>query len=120
MKKIGLYLMALFYVIAGFNHFRNPDFYMPMMPPFLPVPFTLIILSGVAEMGLGILLLWKKTQRKAAWGIIILLIAIFPANVYMLTTNGAGFDVPYWVLVARLPFQLVFIAWAYLYTRSEV
>ena len=112
--------MSAFYVIAGFNHFRTPDFYMPMMPPFLPVPSVLILISGLAEMILGLALLWPRLRKRAAWGIIILLVAIFPANVYMFATEGAGFDVPYWILVARLPFQFVFVAWAYFYTRIEI
>lgn len=119
MKSTFLYLMALLYVLAGLNHFRAPDFYMPMMPPYLPAHGLLICLSGVAEVLLGILLIPKKTRRLAAWGIIALLIAVFPANVYMLQTGGAGFgDISKAALVARLPIQGLLIWWAWIYTRK--
>ena len=119
MKTAFLYLMAVLYILAGLNHFRTPDFYLPMMPPYLPAPELLIFLSGVAEVLLGILLIPRKTRKLAAWGIVALLIAVFLANVYMLQTGGAGFgDISKAALVARLPIQGLLIWWAWTYTRK--
>lgn len=120
-KRVLLWVMAIFYVFGGINHFRNPDFYMPMMPPYLPWHAGLVFLSGVAEVILGIAVLIPQLRQIAAWGIIALLIAIFPANLHIALYNvplsGAveGFGIWNWV---RLPFQLVLIAWAWWYTRE--
>lgn len=117
MKIILLYIMASFYVLAGLNHFWNPEFYLKMMPPYLPWHETLNYISGAAEVLLGVLLFFPATRSFAAWGIIALLIAVLPANVYMYQARDTVFaSIPVWLLIARLPFQLVFIAWAYLYT----
>lgn len=111
-----LYLMASLYILAGLNHFRVPRIYTRMIPPAFPAPKTLNILSGLAEIVLGILLCIPQTSAYAAWGIIALLIAIFPANVHMLQDKKAGMGVPKWILLLRLPLQLVLIWWAWLYT----
>ncbi|PZR19232.1 MAG: DoxX family protein [Flavobacterium psychrophilum] len=111
-----LYLMALLYILAGINHFRVPRIYMKMIPPALPAPKMLNLISGAAEIILGILLCVSATSAFAAWGIIALLIAIFPANVYMYTNEKAAMGLPKWVLFIRLPVQLVLIYWAFLYT----
>lgn len=111
-----LYLMALFYGVAGANHFINPRFYLRIIPPFLPFPHAINWVSGAAEILLGVLLLFPTTRTWAAWGIIALLIAVFPANVYHLWARGAGMKVPMWGLWVRLPVQGLFIWWAYLYT----
>jgi len=118
-KSISLYAMSIFYVLAGANHFRSTDLYLAIMPPFLPYHLELVYLSGAIEIILGLLLLVVKVRKWAAWGIILLIIAIFPANIYHLTSGGAGLGTPIWVLWARLPFQLLFIAWAYWHTRDS-
>ena len=113
---ISRYVMAVLYVAAGINHFRNPAFYRPMMPPYLPAPELLNYLAGATELSLGILVCVPLTSRFAAWGLIALLIAVFPANLYMYQTGGAGFNLPAWALLVRLPLQFLLIGWAYLYT----
>ena len=80
-KTILLYIMAAFYVFAGYNHLANPEFYLAIMPPNLPEPELLNVLSGLAEIVLGIFLLDRRTRALAAWGTIALLVAVFPANV---------------------------------------
>src|SRR5262245_24379031 len=120
-KQVLLWVMAIFYVLAGVNHFRDPGFYMPMMPPYLPAHAALVFLSGVAGVVSGVAVLLPPLRRLAAWGIIALLIAIFPANLHIALNNiplgGAteGMGVWNWV---RLPFQLVLIAWAWWYTKE--
>jgi len=111
-----LYLMALIYFLAGLNHFRVPRLYARIIPPALPAPKVLNIISGLAEIALAIALCIPKVSSYAAWGIIALLVAIFPANVYMYTNPKAGMGLPKWILLMRLPLQLALIGWAYLYT----
>jgi uncharacterized membrane protein len=123
-KRALLYLMAFLYVLAGFNHLVNPGFYVAIIPPDLPNPEWLNVLSGLAEIVLGVFLLEPRARPFAAWGIIALLVAVFPANLYVATQNlggpdftpGAGNAFANW---ARLPFQLLFLVWAWWYTRPE-
>ena len=121
-KRISLVLIGIFLIGGGINHFAATDFYRPMMPPYLPWHDGLIYLSGAAEIVLGVAVLVPRTRRLAAWGIILLFIAIFPANLHVALYNvpygGAeeGSGIANWV---RLPFQLVLIAWAWWYTRPD-
>jgi uncharacterized membrane protein len=111
-----LYVMALLYVVAGLNHFRTPRLYHKIIPPYFPNPKTINLLSGTLEIVLGILLCIPLLSEFAAWGIIALLIAVFPANVYMYQNDEAALGLPQWMRFIRLPLQLVLIWWAYLYT----
>lgn len=114
--------MALVYVLAGANHFISPDFYLPIMPPWLPAHQQLVFLSGVAEVVLGIAILVPKLQRPAAWGVIALLVAVFPANIHMAVHEIAPMGLtspPVWVFWARLPLQGLLIGWAWWYTRED-
>lgn len=121
-KTILLYVMAAFYIFGGFNHLMNPDFYLAIMPPNLPNPEWLNVLSGLAEIVLGVYILEPRTRVFAAWGIIALLIAVFPANLYVALENvgsdgpGSGSGGANWI---RIPFQAVFIVWAWWHTRSD-
>lgn len=108
--------MSLAYIGAGINHFRNPDFYVKMIPLFLPSPELLNYISGGAEIVLGLFLLSKTTRQVAALGIILLLIAVYPANIYM-AIDPEKFGVPMWGALVRLPLQILLIAWAYYYAR---
>lgn len=124
-KTVSRWLMAALYVSAGVMHFVNPWFFVQIMPPYLPWHWELVYLSGAIEIALGMLLLVPTTKRLAAWGVIALLIAVFPANVHMAMAN-VQFDPPpamgqpsplaNWI---RLPIQLVLILWAWWYTRPE-
>ncbi len=122
-KRILLWLMAAFYVFGGFNHLMNPEFYIAIIPPGLPNPEWLNLISGLAEIVLGVFLLEPRVRSLAAWGIIALLIAIFPANVYVAVENvgvdgpGTGAGAANWI---RLPFQALLIAWAWWYTDPDV
>lgn len=120
-RRAGLWLMAAFYVFAGVMHFVRPEFYLPMMPTWLPAHRELILLSGAAEILLGLLLLPEATRRLAAWGVVLLLIAVFPANLHVAlhdvplfgAEKGAG--ALNWL---RLPFQLLLAWWAWSYARG--
>ncbi len=110
-----LYLMAALYVAAGVNHFVRPRMYERIIPPYLPAPEMLNYAAGAAEVILGVALLFPALRPWAAWGIIALLVAVFPANLYMYQQGAPG--IPAWALLLRLPLQGVLIAWAWWYTR---
>jgi uncharacterized membrane protein len=120
-KRVLLFVMASFYVLAGLNHFVQPEVYLPMMPLYLPWHRALIALSGAAEIALGLAVMIAPLRQAAAWGLIFMLIAIVPANIHIAFNNvplfgrAEGFGAWNWV---RLPFQAVLIAWAWWYTRD--
>lgn len=115
-ETIMLYVMAALYILAGLNHFINPKMYGRIMPPYIPYKRAMVFWSGVAEVILGMGLLFPLTQKIAAWGIIALLIAVFPANIEMARTKKARMNVPLWLVILRLPLQFVLIWWAWLYS----
>ena len=107
-------------MVAGANHFVHPDGYVAIMPPYLPAHLELVYISGVFEMLGGLGVLFSRTRKLAAWGLIALLIAIFPANVHMALHLEQFPDIPAWVLYARLLFHLVFIAWVWWAVRPDL
>lgn len=109
-----LYLLSLLFIVAGFSHFFNQKFFLKAMPPYIPFHKAMVIISGIAEILLGIGLLFEQTKSISAWGIIALLVAVFPANIYM-ATSGRFKKIPGWALWLRLPLQFILIWWAYQY-----
>ncbi len=105
-------------VTAGTLHFLNPAFYVTIMPPYLPFHLELVYLSGVFEIALGVLLLVSALSRFAAWGIFALLIAVFPANVY-LYQHQELLPASAVLHLLRLPLQFVFLLWAYWHTTGQ-
>lgn len=118
-KTVLRWVMTVFMTAAGVMHFVNPGAYVAMMPAQLPAPLLLVQVSGVAEIAGGLGLILPQTRRLAAWGLVALFIAIFPANVNMAVHHLPldGKPVPPALLWARLPLQLVLIAWAAWYAR---
>jgi len=82
-KSISKFLLAIFMIVAGMMHFANPAFFLRIMPPYLPFHKELVLVSGVSEILLGIMLMIPRYSHLAAWGIIALLVAVFPANIYL-------------------------------------
>jgi uncharacterized membrane protein len=111
-----LYLMAFLYIIAGFNHFRNPKLYLKIIPNYLPNPKLLNQISGVVEILLGILLLFPTTIKLAAWGIIFMLLSFYMTHFYMITNKKASMNLPKAFLYFRLLLQIGLIYWAFQYT----
>lgn len=109
-------LAALFFAAAGLGHFIVPSFYLAMMPPWLPAPLFLVQLSGVAEIAGGVGLLIPRLRRPAGIGLVLLLIAVFPANIQMLQ-NARAAGTPELALWIRLPFQVLFIGWVLFVSR---
>lgn len=121
-KQVLLWLMGLVYLSAGIMHFANSAFFVRIVPDYLPWHLGLVYLSGVCEIALGVLVWLPATRGLAAWGIIALLIAVFPANINMLVHRipmQEGMPPNVLALWLRLPLQGVLIAWAWWYTRSD-
>src|SRR5262245_19989423 len=120
LRRIFRYLLAAFFVFAGLNHFRDPDFYVRIMPPYLPWHLALVYISGFFEILRGIGVLFPQPwRRRAGWGLVALLIAVFPASLHVALdtrpmVSGPPIPVLNWL---RLPFQLVFILWVLWCTR---
>lgn len=118
-KIVMKYLLALLFILAGINHFRNPGFYLGIMPPWLPWPSVLHLIAGFFEFVFGVMLLIPRYQRRAAWGLIVLLLAVFPANIHMAVNWRQYPEWPMILLWIRLPLQFVPIAWAWWYTKVD-
>lgn len=114
--NIGQYLAALLFIFAGVSHFVRKRAFMKTMPHYIPDHKAMVLISGVAEIVLGVGLLFPFTRIYAAWGLILLLIAVFPANIYM-ATSGKFHRIPSVLLWLRLPLQFLLIWWMYQYTK---
>lgn len=126
LKRLLLVPMAAFYVFAGISHFTNPAFFLQLMPPWIPWHAFCVYASGVAEIVLGVLVLVPRTRTLAAWGLIALLIAVYPANIHQAVNQVPMVSRPSWMpeptpaqLWGRLPLQFVLMAWAWWYTRDD-
>lgn len=107
-------LLGLFFIAAGLNHFVHPDFYIRMLPDWLPAHVSLVQISGICEIAGGVGVLFPKTRRAAAFGLIALLIAVFPANVQMAMHPELYRDIGTEMAFAiRLPLQFLIVAWVW-------
>lgn len=124
MKKNYLFILlkivfSLLFIFGGVAHFTKTDFYLAMMPNYLPFHQELIYVSGVVEFILGVLLLFPKYTRFAGFGLVILLLAVFPANINMYLNADKFSDMSEMALLIRLPIQLVLLFWASVYTKKR-
>jgi uncharacterized membrane protein len=108
-RRMALGFVFLWFCVGGLAHFAFTELEMRIVPPSLPWPRALVLVSGAFELLGAAGLLWPRTRQVAGWGLIALTVAVTPANVYMLSQHQAFPAVPYWLLVARLPFQLVLV-----------
>jgi len=118
-KIVMKFLFAACFIFAGINHFRDPEFYLRIMPPYLPWHSALHLTAGAFEILFGAMLLIPRFQKLAAWGLIALLLAIYPANIHMAVNHHLYPELPmafHWV---RLPLQFVLIAWAWWFTKTD-
>ena len=114
--KLFVILMGLSYVWIGCQHFTNPSFFFKIVPPYLPFPLKLVYISGGFEILFGLGLLFKKTRFYASWGLVFLLIAVYPANIYLAFNEVPQKAIDISSLMAswvRLPIQFVLIGLAY-------
>ncbi len=119
LKLFAIWGLALGMIAIGILHFVQPKPFVRIVPKYLPAPLALVYISGFFEIAGGVGLLVPATRVAAAWGLIALYIAVFPANIYMLTHNislNPRKPIPRWALWARLPLQFVLMAWAYWFT----
>lgn len=120
-KEITIYIMSLLYVIVGVKHFTNTDFFVAIVPAVISWKEEAVLISGIIEIVLGILLLFNQTRKLAAWGIILLLITVFPANIYLYLS-----EIPRDIIgisknqaLFRLPFQIPLMIIAYWHTKEK-
>ncbi len=114
-EPIGLYIMAIVYILAGIMHFIKPKMYMRIMPKYLPNHKTLVYLSGIAEVLLGVGLCIPVLKVVSIYGIIIMLIVFLLVHFYMLSGEKASAGIPRWILILRIPLQFFLMYWAWVY-----
>ncbi len=117
-KTLSIIIMSLFYIGVGTNHIINPNWFVRIIPPILPFKIAIVYISGIFEIILGSLLIFPKTRFIAGWGLIILLLAVYPANIYVALTNGEAMDITPLIAWGRLPFQFVLIGLAYWHSKA--
>ena len=110
MRRVGLGVVFLWFAIGGVAHFVATDAFVAIVPPWVPLPRAAVLVSGALELAGAAGLLFPRTRRAAGIGLLLLTVAVTPANVYMLQRVELFERVPYWALVARLPLQLALLA----------
>ena len=120
-KNISIYIMSLLYILVGIKHFLDPNFFLKIMPEYLNYHLELVYLSGFFEILFGILLIFKKTRFFGAWGVFILLICVFPANIYLYNSEAAqiALDISKSQALMRLPFQIPLLILAYWHSNEK-
>ncbi len=115
MRTFSRFALACFFIVAGTTHLLMPEPFLAITPPYVPWPAAMVAISGVAEILGGLGVCFRATRVAAGWCLIALLVAVFPANIHAISTGMVigGHALPAWILWARLPFQLLFIAWVY-------
>ena len=116
-KYLSLIVMGVFYISIGVSHFTSPIWYVQIVPPYLPYKLELVYISGLFEILFGGMLFFKKTRFLAGWGLILLLIAVYPANIYLAQTNGAAMNTTPLIAWGRVPVQFLFIGLAYWHSK---
>lgn len=121
LKKYLKPLLGIFFLFAGANHFANPEFYLPLIPDYLPSPALLNVLSGLIEVALGVLLFVPRFTKLAAYGIMVFLVILIPSHIYFIQIGSCiegGLCIPEWFAWVRLLIiQPMFILWAYLVAK---
>lgn len=116
-RKLVLLGLAGFFINVGVDHFINPEFYLAIMPPSFPLHAEAVYISGFFEILGGVCLLVPRLRKIAGWGLVALLICVYPANIYMALTPEAFPEIPLSLLYFRLALQFLFFYWAYSVTR---
>ncbi len=115
--RTGLVTQSMLYIGGGVAHFALTRAYTTIMPTHYTHPAAWVRFTGAAEIAGGLGLLLPQTRRAASWGIILMLIGYFDVHFYMLQNSARFAPIPRWALQARIPLQLVLIAWAYVYAQ---
>jgi uncharacterized membrane protein len=121
-KKISLIVLIIAYIVAGTLHFTSPDGYIKIIPDYLPFKGVLNSIAGVCEVGFALLLIVPKTRPYGAWGIVLMLFAFMPVHINMIVNapmQVGSLLVTRTIAWIRIPFQVLFVLWAYWYTGKE-
>ena len=120
LKLIAIYFFGPAYIYIGIRHFTEPDFFLSIMPNYMSFHLELVYLSGFFEILFGIMILFKKYRVLGAKGLILLLIAVFPGNIYLAQSSLAQslLGITQDTAIIRLPFQGLFILFAYWFTKK--
>jgi uncharacterized membrane protein len=120
-KILCLLVLTFLYISVGVKHFTNHNFFLAIMPPYIPYHNFMVYLSGALEIVFALMMLFKKTRFYGCWGIIVLLIAVFPANIYLYNS-----EIPQKILsvtkheaLIRLPYQLPLLLFAFWHSKEE-
>ena len=118
-KFITILIMSCFYMNVGVKHFIEPEWFLQIMPPNFPHHYEAVYWSGFFELLFGFLLINPMTRQLAGWGIIFVMITVFPANLYLAVTDGAVMNISKELAWGRLPFQYVFIGLAFWHAKDN-
>lgn len=113
------YLLVVFFAGSGVNHFLNTDFYINIMPDYLPLHQELVLLSGVTEIVAALMLATPRIARWGAWFIIAHLVVFFTVHIHMIVHADRYSEVPVALLYLRIPIQFLMIGWAYWFTKGS-
>ena len=120
--RTALAFVFIWFFVGGIAHFLFVEAQMRIVPPDIPWPRAVVLVSGGLEIAGAVALLWLPTRKLAAWGLVALTLAVTPANIFMLTEAALFPTIPYWMLVLRLPLQaglLLLILWIALHKRQH-
>jgi len=120
-KELTILLISILYITVGLNHFIKPNFFLEIVPPIIPFKLEVVFISGFFEIILGILILFKKTRKLASLLIIVLLVSVFPANIYLYIseTPRVSLNITKSQALFRMPFQLSLIIISYWHSRDD-
>ena len=119
-KLFTIYFMSIAYTYVGIRHFIDPDFFLAIMPNYFSLHLFFVYLTGLMEVVFGVLLVFKKTRKIAAYGLIVLLVIVFPANIHLVQSelSQSILDVTKDQSIIRLPFQGLFLLLAYWHSKN--
>ena len=120
-KELTILLISILYITVGLNHFIKPNFFLEIVPPIIPFKLEVFFISGFFEIILGVLVLFKKTRKLASLLIIVLLVVVFPANIYLYIseTPRLSLNITKSQALFRMPFQLSLIIISYWHSRDD-
>ena len=119
LRKLSVFTLSAFFISFGIDHFVNPEFYLSIMPPNLPLKLEAVYISGLFEILGGVGVLIASTRKIASLGLVALLVAVYPANIFMALNPERFPEVSIYVLYFRLILQFFFFYWAYSVSRPS-
>ena len=118
LRKISLSVMTFTYFFAGLYHFTRFDYFLALVPAFMPQPRFIVDLAGSVLFLISCLLPFRATRRSGCYLALLILGINLPVDGFVLIEKGAGVPLPMWVLISRVPFHLVMMAWAWIHLRT--